>query len=208
MSSSLQNCALENIYLLGKKILQWRQQTLLFHVCEWWAMLNLKMSVNQTLIRRQNISWLESHFFLLSPFLSVPLPFLYPFPCVNIHAQPLHSYHSCLSSICMPFRARVSAKRNIQTIYSFIQLFPASSLFAEWAGSYLCLVTHHQILRGDYAEHLWFTHSQLCWRSVPWQRSPQIPCEYWAVDLKSLKSFLPSMIAAAEQLPLWQILFL
>lgn len=95
MSSLLQNCALENIYLLGKKILHWRQQTLLFHVHEWWAMLNLKMSVNQPLIRRHYISWLESHFYYFFLILSlcpfpIPLPFsMRKYPCGTTAFIPL-----------------------------------------------------------------------------------------------------------------------
>lgn len=125
------------------------------------------MSVNQSLLRRHSSFWRVVFFFLsLHPF-AFPLPF----SMLNTRAQLLRSYHFCLSSICVPFGASVSENRNTQTIYSFIQPFPASSLFAERAGSYLWLVTHHQILRGDCAEHHWFTHSQLCQRSMPWQRS-------------------------------------
>lgn len=112
------------------------------------------------------LTWVVLYFFLC--------PFAFPLPSsiLNTNVQLLRSYHFCLSSICVPFGASISEKRNTQTIYSFIQRFPASSLFAERAGSYLWLVTHHQILRGDCAEHHWFTHSRLCQRSVPWQHSP------------------------------------
>lgn len=113
------------------------------------------MSENQTLLRGHFSSCPELRLGLVS-FLSVPLPFFYPFPYVmsmrNCCARTTPAFPLSVSSSEPAFQRKEIHK---PFIHSFIQPFPAFSLFAKRAGSYLCLVTHHQIfMRG------------LCWTSL------------------------------------------
>lgn len=103
-------------------------------------------------------------------------PCLYPFPYMmstfNHCACATPAFSPPVSSLEPAFQKKEIHK---PFIHSFIHPFPAAFLFANRAGSYLCLVTHHQILWGDYAEHHWFTHFWLCQKSMSWQA---FPCKY------------------------------
>lgn len=163
-------------------------------------MLKVKICLRISLLRGHYSSCLELclRFFFFFSLWSFPLPF----SIHDIHVQLLCLYHSCLPSACILFGASISEKRNTQTVYSFIHPFPAFSLFAKRAGSCLCLVTHHQILWGDYAEHLWFTHSWPCWRSVSWQHSPVntkqvLSC--WSRELGVISAFHGSGCASCSE---------
>lgn len=111
-----------------------------------------------------------------------------------------------LLSVCLcPLQRQHFREEKYTTVYSFVHSsLSCLFLICKTSRKLFVTVTHHQILRGDFTEPHWFTHSRLCWRSMSWQHSPvntvQVPsCWYW----ESFKSFLPSFCCAfcSQQLP-------